>query len=75
MYILNIDKLPNIIYNLMADNDNMIHNVISQKTTLFNIISYLFDEMYIQKYFIIVDGSKKNIIECNNIVIDDKIIN
>ena len=31
--------------------------------------------MYIQKYFIIVDGSKKNIIECNNIVIDDKIIN
>ena len=31
MYILNIDKLPNIIYNLMADNDNMIHNVISQK--------------------------------------------
>ena len=68
-------KLPNIIYNLLTDNDNKIHNIISQKSNLFNIISYLFDEKYIQKYFTFVKGEAKNIIECNNIVIDDEIIN
>lgn len=75
IYILNINKLPNIIYNLLTDNDNKIHNLISQKSNLFNIISYLFDEKYIQKYFTFVKGEAKNIIECNNIVINDEIIN
>jgi len=73
IYILNVNILKNLIFDLLTYNDNKIHNIISQKTNLFDIISYLFDKKHIQKYFTFVEGDSKNVIKCNNIVINNGI--
>jgi dTDP-4-dehydrorhamnose reductase len=71
IYLLNINKLPEIVYNIIPKNNNTINNIISQKMNICDIISNLFEINHIQKYFTFVEGSPKNIIDYNNIIIND----